>query len=147
MSAPVRLPAAAGALAALLLAGCVDMLAPKVPPGAGVWAGESSAVPGVAGCDAMTFELALFKSEIDDVQHIAGRARTAAIDASYLASLWVEGHLTPDDVVEFEVREQRPYFTGARPYWLWRGMRAEGGTLVVSEPAPFCGREATLALR
>jgi hypothetical protein len=146
MRAPPVLPPAAVALA-WLLAGCVDMFAPRVPPGAGVWTGESSAVAEGEACEAMGFELALFKSEIDDVRRIAGRATTAATRESRLVGLWVEGHLTPDDVVEFEVREQRPYFPDARPYSLWRGSRLPDGRLVVREPEPFCGREVTLALR
>lgn len=147
MRAPCLLPPAAAGLAAFLLAGCVDMFAPRVPPAAGVWAGESSAVADKPGCGAMAFDLAIFKSEIDDVQRISGRAQNAQTRDSYVVSLWVEGHLTPDDVAEFEVRQQQPLFFGARPYWLWRGTRQEDGTIVVREPVPFCGREVTLALK
>jgi hypothetical protein len=140
-------PPLAATLAALLLAGCVDMFAPVVPPAAPVWTGESTAVADAAGCGAMTFDLAIFTSEIDDVERIAGRATTAVTRDSTLVGLWVEGHVTPDAVAELEVREQRPWFSGARPYWLWRGSRQEDGTILVREPEPFCGREVTLATR
>ena len=106
-----------------------------------------TAVADKAGCGAMSFDLAVFKSEIDDVVRIAGRAQNTQTRDSPVTSLWVEGYLTPDDVAEFEVRQQQPLIFGARPYWLWRGTRQEDGTIVVREPEPFCGREATLALK
>jgi hypothetical protein len=137
----------AAACLPLALAGCSDQFAPVLPQDAQQLSGISDSAPGVAGCGAMTFDIRHAVSTISEVDRIAGRARMVdppAGLASKADSLWVEGYMDKDQMVQIEVRELRPYIVGPRVYTLWRGYK-EGETFVLAEPQPSCGRRVILA--
>ncbi|MFO1069272.1 MAG: hypothetical protein U1E14_12185 [Geminicoccaceae bacterium] len=137
----------AAACLPLALTACSDQFAPVLPQDAQKLTGISDAAPGVAGCGAMTFDVSHAVSPISDVDRIAGRARMVDPPASLANkadTLWVEGYMDKDQMVQIEVRELRPYVLGDRVYTLWRGHK-EGESLVLAEPQPSCGRRVILA--
>lgn len=137
----------AAACLPLALAACSDQFAPVLPQDAQKLSGISDSAPGIAGCGAVTFDISHAVSPISDVDRIAGRAHLAEPPAGWASkadTLWVEGYMDKDQMVQLEVRELRPYVLGDRVYTLWRGHK-EGETFVLAEPQPSCGRRVVLA--
>ncbi len=135
------------ALVGALLAatGCspVDRLAPNLPESAPRLAGTSTEGFRRPDCPALSFEVAVDRSEVTDVLRVAGRAGPEQPPFG----LWVEGSIDADRTVQVEVRSDRTPFQQARLYQLWRGARAADGTMTLREPQPSCGREVVLAAR
>lgn len=134
---------------AAMSAGCVDFFVPDVPPEPTRFVGASDEGFRKPDCPPMSFDVAIFKSAITDVEQISGRATTPDTPTGwrgeYLDGLWVEGFIDADDMAEFEVRNHPLSTTEVRTYWLWRGTRHPDGTLTLSEPQPSCGRSVQLA--
>lgn len=136
---------------AVLSTGCVDYFVPQSPPDATRFVGASDEGFRKPDCPPMSFDLAIFKSPITDVERIAGRAAMpgtrTGLRGDLLDGLWVEGFIDADNMAEFEVRNHPVSATEVSSYWLWRGTRHADGSLNLSEPQPSCGRSVALAAK
>jgi hypothetical protein len=136
-------------LSLLGLAGCVDMFTPVMESNATSFAGTSDDGFRRPDCPKLAMNVAVDRSEVTQVERIAGRAQMAEAEPGWAArnlrTLWIEGSIDADQTAEFELRAQQPYDPGVKHYELWRGTRAPDGTLTLREPQPSCGRSVVLA--
>lgn len=131
------------------LAGCVDQFTPVMQPNATSFAGTSDDGFRRPDCPKLAMTVEVDRSEVSQVERMAGRATLADVQQSWTAqhwrTMWIEGSIDADQTAEFELRQLEPYQPGAKHYELWRGTRAADGTLTLREPQPSCGRSVVLA--